>query len=79
MHGYREHGNIDTPLELAIINGIDRFSLCIDVIDRVPQLQKTAAHEKEWLRDQITENLSYIYREGVDKPEISNWTWPGKR
>lgn len=76
VHGYREKGNIDTPLELAIINAIDRFNLCIDVIDRVPSLQATAAHTKEWLRDQITENLSYVYSEGVDKAEITNWVWP---
>ena len=76
VHGYREKGNIDTPLELAILNKIDRFSLCIDVIDRVPVLQKTGAHVKEWLKDQITENLAYAYSEGIDKPEITNWVWP---
>ena len=76
VHGYREKGNIDTPLELAILNKIDRFSLCIDVIDRVPVLQKIGAHVKEWLKDQITEHLAYAYSEGVDKPEINHWIWP---
>ncbi len=78
VHGYRERGNINTPLELAILNGIDRFNLCIDVIDRVPKLQATAAHLKEWLISQIIENRSYAYAKGIDKPEISNWTWPIK-
>jgi xylulose-5-phosphate/fructose-6-phosphate phosphoketolase len=77
VHGYREKGNIDTPLELAILNGIDRFTLCMDVIDRVPRLQTTASHVKEWLRDQITENLTYVYSQGIDKAEITDWTWPG--
>ena len=76
VHGYREKGNIDTPLELAILNEIDRFSLCIDVIDRVPHLQATASHVKDWLKDQIIENRTYAFTEGIDKPEISNWTWP---
>src|SRR3569832_2522738 len=53
VRGYKEQGNINTPMELAIINGIDRFSLAIDVIDRVPRLQRTAAHEKAWLKSQI--------------------------
>ena len=79
VHGYREKGNIDTPLELAILNGIDRFHLCMDVIERVPKLQKTQAHLTEWLRDQIATNLRYVYSEGVDTPEITNWTWPGTR
>jgi xylulose-5-phosphate/fructose-6-phosphate phosphoketolase len=76
VHGYHEKGNIDTPLELAMLNKIDRFSLCIDVIDRVPRLQKTAAHVKEWLKEQMIEHHDYAYSEGIDKPEISNWTWP---
>jgi xylulose-5-phosphate/fructose-6-phosphate phosphoketolase len=76
VHGYREMGNINTPLELAIINQIDRFHLCIDVIDRVPHLQSTGAHAKEWLKQQIIENLNYAYTVGIDKPEISNWVWP---
>ena len=76
VHGYREKGNINTPMELAIINKIDRFSLAIDAIDRVPVLQRTGAHVKGWLQDQITESLNQAYTEGIDKPEISNWVWP---
>jgi xylulose-5-phosphate/fructose-6-phosphate phosphoketolase len=76
VHGYREMGNINTPLELAIINQIDRFHLCIDVVDRVPRLQKTGSHVKEWLKDQIIEHLNQAYTVGIDKPEISNWVWP---
>jgi xylulose-5-phosphate/fructose-6-phosphate phosphoketolase len=76
VHGYRERGNINTPLELSIINAIDRFNLCIDVIDRVPKLRTTAAHVKDWLHDEIIDSLNYAYSEGIDRPEISNWTWP---
>ncbi len=76
VHGYREKGNINTPLELAIINKIDRFSLAIDVIDRVPRLQGMGAHVKGWLQDQITESLNQAYTEGIDKPEITDWVWP---
>jgi hypothetical protein len=36
VRGYKERGSINTPLELAIENEVDRFSLAIDVIDRVP-------------------------------------------
>jgi phosphoketolase len=37
---------------LAIENEIDRFTLAIDVIDRVPKLQTIGAHAKEKLRNQ---------------------------
>jgi xylulose-5-phosphate/fructose-6-phosphate phosphoketolase len=77
VRGYKEKGNINTPLELAIINQIDRFNLAIDVIDRVPRLQNTAAHLKDWLKNQIIEHLNYAYTEGIDREEIRNWTWPG--
>ena len=76
VRGYKEKGSISTPLELAILNQIDRFNLAIDVIDRVPRLQPAAARVKGWLKDQIIANLSYAHSEGVDKEEIRNWKWP---
>jgi xylulose-5-phosphate/fructose-6-phosphate phosphoketolase len=79
VRGYKEKGNINTPLELAIRNQVDRFNLAIDVIDRVPRLQGPGAHLKEWLKAQIIESIEYADTEGIDKPEIRNWKWPGKQ
>jgi xylulose-5-phosphate/fructose-6-phosphate phosphoketolase len=76
VRGYKEKGNINTPLELAILNQVDRFNLAIDVIDRVPTLQSNAAHTKEWLKDQIIDSINYANENGIDRPEIRNWTWP---
>ena len=76
VRGYKEKGNINTPLELAILNNTDRFDLVIDVIDRVPRLQTTAAHLKERMKNAILENLAYARSEGIDRAEVSNWTWP---
>ncbi len=77
VHGYREKGNINTPLELAIINQVDRFSLAIDVIDRVPRLHGVGDHVKETLRARIIEHLAYAHAEGIDPQEIRDWTWAG--
>ena len=76
VRGYKEKGNINTPLELAIVNNIDRFNLAIDTIDRIPRLRNIGSHTQDWLRDQITDSLNYAHTWGVDKPEIRNWTWP---
>jgi xylulose-5-phosphate/fructose-6-phosphate phosphoketolase len=76
VRGYKEKGNINTPLELAIRNQVDRFTLAIDVIDRVPRLHDVGAHLKEWLGRQIIESIEYAYREGQDRAEIRNWAWP---
>jgi xylulose-5-phosphate/fructose-6-phosphate phosphoketolase len=77
VRGYKEKGNINTPLELAIENHTDRFNLAIDVIDRVPRLQSIGAHVKEWLKDQIIDSRNYAFENGMDKPEIIEWKWPG--
>jgi xylulose-5-phosphate/fructose-6-phosphate phosphoketolase len=76
VRGYKEKGNINTPLELAIQNQVDRFSIAIDVIDRVPRLRVAGAHAKEHFRNQQIECRSYAYTNGVDKPEILHWKWP---
>ncbi|ADW68740.1 phosphoketolase family protein [Granulicella tundricola] len=76
VRGYKEKGNINTPLELAILNQVDRFNLAIDVIDRVPGLMTTAAHTREWLKDEITDSVNYAHENGIDRPEIRNWKWP---
>ena len=76
VRGYKEKGNINTPLELAILNNVDRFNLAIDIIDRVPRLRDIGSHTQEWLRDQINESVHYAHTWGIDKPEIRNWVWP---
>ncbi|XZE33368.1 phosphoketolase family protein [Pirellulaceae bacterium SH501] len=76
VRGYKEKGNINTPLELAIQNQIDRFTLAMDVIDRVPSLQVAGAHAKEKFRNMQIECKNYSHEHGVDKPEAANWRWP---
>jgi xylulose-5-phosphate/fructose-6-phosphate phosphoketolase len=76
VRGYKEKGNINTPLELAIQNEIDRFSIAIDVIDRVPSIRVAGAHVKEKLRNAQIDCRNYAYEHGADKPEYDQWTWP---
>ncbi|MDZ7660951.1 phosphoketolase family protein [Thiohalophilus sp.] len=75
VRGYKEKGNINTPLELAIQNEIDRFSLAIDVINRVPGLLVAGAHIKEKLRDMQIDCRNYAHEYGMDKPEVRDWHW----
>jgi xylulose-5-phosphate/fructose-6-phosphate phosphoketolase len=76
VRGYKERGNINTPMELAINNETDRFSLAIDAIDRVPKLQKIGGHAKEKFRNQQIACRAYAYQHGIDPPEITGWRWP---
>jgi xylulose-5-phosphate/fructose-6-phosphate phosphoketolase len=75
VRGYKEKGNINTPLELAMNNQIDRFSIAIDVIDRVPKLQVAGAHTKEQLKNRQIECRQYAYHHGTDLPAVVNWRW----
>ncbi|MDO9467966.1 MAG: phosphoketolase, partial [Thiobacillus sp.] len=76
VRGYKEKGSINTPLELAIENEIDRFSLAIDVINRVPALCVAGAHVKQKLRDMQIDCRDYAHEHGVDQPEADAWVWP---
>ena len=77
VRGYMEKGNINTPLELAIQNGIDRYSLAMSVIDRVPRLQVAGAHAKEAYHNAQIASRLYAHANGTDRPEDANWRWPG--
>jgi xylulose-5-phosphate/fructose-6-phosphate phosphoketolase len=76
VRGYKEKGSINTPLQLAIENNIDRFSLAMDVVDRVPRLQKIGGHAKERFLNQQIECTNYADQYGIDKPDAAEWTWP---
>jgi xylulose-5-phosphate/fructose-6-phosphate phosphoketolase len=76
VRGYKEKGSINTPLELAIQNETDRFSLAIDAINRIPSLLVSGAHVKQKLRDLQIECRNYTYEHGIDRPEEDKWHWP---
>ena len=75
VRGYKEKGNINTPLELAMNNQIDRFNLVIDVIDRVPGLGSRSAHVKERMKEAIFSHRQYAHSHGIDAPEVTDWRW----
>jgi xylulose-5-phosphate/fructose-6-phosphate phosphoketolase len=76
VRGYKERGNINTPLELALLNETSRFHLVIDVIDRVPTLGAKAGHLRDEMKNAIIDNMNYAHEHGADRPEIANWVWP---
>jgi xylulose-5-phosphate/fructose-6-phosphate phosphoketolase len=56
-----------------------RFTIAMDAIDRVSALRASGAHAKEKLRVMQLECQAYAYENGIDKPEMDGWTWPGNR
>ena len=47
VRGYKEEGTTTTPFDMVVLNDLDRFHLVIDVIERVPRLERIAAHVKQ--------------------------------
>jgi xylulose-5-phosphate/fructose-6-phosphate phosphoketolase len=76
VRGYKEKGNINTPLELAIQNQTDRFSLAIDAIDRMPRFQVKGAGVREEMLNHQIEAKSHAHEFGIDPQDITNWQWP---
>jgi xylulose-5-phosphate/fructose-6-phosphate phosphoketolase len=76
--GYREKGNIDTPLELAIRNGTDRFSLAMDAIDHMPHLHNRGATAREKLKNAQLAARNHSYEIGMDPEYLTAWKWPHK-
>ena len=79
VHGYREEGTTTTPFDMVMLNNLDRFSLVINVIDRVPELGERSASLRQEMVDARLEARQYTRVHGEDPPDIVRWTWMQRR
>jgi xylulose-5-phosphate/fructose-6-phosphate phosphoketolase len=75
VRGYKEEGTITTPFDMTVLNDLDRFHLVADTVARLPQLEASATHVRQAMRDKLIEHREYIVRYGEDMPEIRDWRW----
>ncbi|GAB6042473.1 hypothetical protein JCM17961_31500 [Endothiovibrio diazotrophicus] len=61
---------------MVVMNGLDRFHLLADVVERVPKLRHRAAYLKQLVRDKLIDHKRYIREHGEDMPEIRDWRGP---
>ncbi len=76
VRGYKEEGTTTTPFDMVVLNDLDRFHLVMDVINRVPKLERVGAHVLQQMRDKRLEHKQYICEHGDDMPEVRDWKWP---
>ncbi len=77
VRGYKEEGTITTPIDMTVLNEMDRFHLVMEAIDRLPQTGEKGLALKRQLKEKLLEHKQYIDTYGQDVPEIRNWTWGG--
>jgi xylulose-5-phosphate/fructose-6-phosphate phosphoketolase len=75
VRGYREEGTTTTPFDLVMLNGLDRFHLVMDVIDRVPGLGERAADVRQRMSDTRLRMRAYTREHGEDHPDVAGWRW----
>ncbi len=75
VRGYKEEGTTTTSFDMVVLNDLDRFHLVIDVVERVPKLQKIGASVKQKMLNKFVEHKEYINEYGDDLPEIRDWKW----
>jgi xylulose-5-phosphate/fructose-6-phosphate phosphoketolase len=74
VRGYVEEGTTTTPFDMAMMNGIDRFQLAIDAIDRVPGLASAHAALRQRLQDARIAARRHTREAGEDPEQIRDWT-----
>jgi len=74
VRGYKEEGTTTTPFDMALLNGIDRYQLAIDAIDRIPGLAERHSLLRQSLQDRRIRAHNYTRVYGEDAKEISGWT-----
>jgi xylulose-5-phosphate/fructose-6-phosphate phosphoketolase len=75
VRGYVEEGTTTTPFDMLVRNQTSRYHLVIEVLRRVSGFSSRAAPIIERYERKLREHRRFIEQEGVDPPEIRDWTW----
>jgi xylulose-5-phosphate/fructose-6-phosphate phosphoketolase len=75
VRGYIEEGTTTTPFDMLVRNQTSRYHLVIEALRRAAGFSSWAAPIIERYERKLRDHRRYIEAEGVDPPEIRDWTW----
>lgn len=75
VKGYQEEGTISTPFDMTVLNGLDRFHLVREVIERLPATSSATTYLGQLMEETLIRHRAYINEHGRDMPEILEWKW----
>jgi xylulose-5-phosphate/fructose-6-phosphate phosphoketolase len=75
VRGYVEEGTTTTPFDMLVRNQISRYHLVIEALRRAAGVSSRAAPIIERYERKLGEHRRSIEAEGVDPPEIRDWSW----
>jgi xylulose-5-phosphate/fructose-6-phosphate phosphoketolase len=78
VRGYRESGSTTPPFDMVVRNGMDRYHLVMDVIDRTEGLGSRAAGIRQRAADMRERHHRHVVEHGTDMPEVTGWRWTGR-
>jgi xylulose-5-phosphate/fructose-6-phosphate phosphoketolase len=77
--GYVEEGTTTTPFDMVVLNRMDRFTLALDVIRRVPRFKSVADAATQRFTEAMQRHKLYVSEHGEDMPEVAGWKWRGEK
>ena len=72
--GYQEEGRITTPFDMRVINKIDRFNICLEVVKHISDDFDKFNLTNYCVKELIKHNI-HIEQYGTDLEEVENWKW----
>jgi xylulose-5-phosphate/fructose-6-phosphate phosphoketolase len=75
VRGYVEEGTTTTPFDMLVRNQTSRYHLVIEALRRAAGISSRAAPIIERYERKLREHRRFIEAEGVDPPEIRDWSW----
>ncbi len=77
VHGYIEEGTTTTPFDMVVCNKASRYHLVMNALRFLPTIDKIKKESlNKYCEEQLEKHKCFIFKEGVDIPEVTNWVWP---